>query len=94
MTLTPFIAIWAGMALAVLILAAWRQLIDLHEDDSLHLGEQQGGMVSEQASLARKLTVVDRWGKLLTIATVAYGAALAGYYLYQQWVDSGKLPGS
>ena len=94
MTLTPFIAIWAGMALAVLILAAWRQLIDLHEDDSLHLGEQQGAMVTEQASLARKLTVIDRWGKLLTIATVAYGVALAAYYVYQQWIDSGRLPGS
>jgi hypothetical protein len=92
--MTPFIAIWAGMALAVLILAAWRQLIDLHEDDSIHLGEQQSAMVNDQAMLARKLTSVDRWGRLLIIATIVYGVALAGFYLYQQWVQSGKLPGS
>ena len=92
--MTPLIAVWAAMALAVLILAAWRQLIDLHEDDTIHLGEQQTAMVSEQANLARKLTVVDRWSRLLTIATVAYGIALAGYYLYQQWIDSSRLPGS
>ncbi len=92
--MTPFIAVWAAMALAVLILAAWRQLIDSHEDDTIHLGEQQTAMVSEQANLARKHIVVDRWSRVLTIATVVYGVALGGYYLYQGWIDSGRLPGS
>jgi hypothetical protein len=94
MTMTPFIAIWAAMALAVLILAAWRQFIDFHEDDSIHLGEQQSGMVNDQVTLARKVGVIDRWGKVLTVATIAYGVGIACYYLYQQWIDSSRLPGS
>ncbi len=82
------------MALAVLILAAYRQFLDFHEDDSIHLSEQQSGMVKDQANFAKKLGVLDRWGKLLTVATIAYGVGIACYYLYQQWIESGKLPGS
>jgi arsenate reductase-like glutaredoxin family protein len=48
------------MALVLLVLAAWRQFIDLHEDDTIHLGEQQAGMVNEQATLARKVGVIER----------------------------------
>jgi hypothetical protein len=92
--MTPFIAIWAVMALAVLILAAWRQFIDLHEDDTIHLGDQQAGVIKDQATLARKMDTVNRWSRVLTIATIVYGVGIACYYLYQQWIDSSKLPGS
>ena len=70
------------------------EFIDMHEDDTIHLGDQQGGLVKEQLTMAKKIGVIDRWGKVLTIATVAYGVGIACYYLYVQWVDSGKLPGS
>lgn len=90
--MTPFIAVWAVMALGVLILAAWRQFIDLHEDDTIHLGDQEAGLVNEQVTFARRADALARWSRLLTIATVAYGAALGGYYLYQQWIESSKLP--
>jgi hypothetical protein len=92
--MTPFLIVLAGMALAVLLLAGWRQLIDMHEDDSIHLGEQQGGVIKDQLTLARKVGSIDHWAKLLTLATVAYGLALGGYFIYQQWVESGRLPGS
>lgn len=92
--MTPFLAVLAAMALAVLILAGWRQFIDLHEDDTIHLGERETGMVTEQASLARKVGTINRWSRVLTIVTAVYGVALAAYFLYQQWIDSGKLPGS
>lgn len=92
--MTPFIAIWAVMALGVLLIAGWRQFIDLHEDDTIHLGDQETGMVKEQATLARKMGTINRWSKVLTIATVTYGVGIACYYLYQQWIESGKLPGS
>ena len=92
--MTPFLAVLAAMALAVLILAGWRQFIDLHEDDTIHLGERETGMVTEQASLARKVGTINRWSRVLTIVTAAYGLGLAAYFLYQQWIDSGKLPGS
>ena len=94
MTMTPLVAVWAAMALVVLILAVWRQFIDLHEDDTIHLGEQESGMVRDQVTMARKIGSIDHWAKILTVATVLYGLALGSFYLYQQWIESSKLPGS
>jgi len=94
MTMTPFIAVWAAMALVVLILAAWRQFIDLHEDDTVHLADGEQGMIKEQETLARKVGKLTLWSRVMTAATVAYGIGLAGFYLYQQWIESTKLPGS
>lgn len=90
--MTPFFAIWAVMAAAVLIIAVWRQLVDLHEDDSIHLGDQETAVVKEQATMAKKQEAIGKVSRVLTVATLIYGMALGGYYLYEQWVLSGKLP--
>jgi hypothetical protein len=45
-------------------------------------------MVAQQAVLAQKLTVVDRWGKAVTVLTLLYGLFLAGLYVYQFWTSS------
>lgn len=92
--MTPFLALWAVMAAAVVVLAVWRQLSDLHEDDSIHLSDRETAMVQEQVTMARKLEAMSKWSRVLTIATLVYGLALGGYYLYLQWIESGKLPSS
>ncbi|MCC6537959.1 MAG: hypothetical protein IT162_10440 [Bryobacterales bacterium] len=94
MSMTPMFALLAVMAAAFLALLVWRQLVDLHEDDSLHLGDQQTAVVREQADMTKKVTMLDRWSRILGVTTTVYGLALGGYYLYSQWLDSSKLPGS
>lgn len=91
--MTPFLAIWAVLAAMVLVLAVWRQLQDLHEDDSIHLGDRETAVVQQQANLAKRQEAIGRWSRMLTVVTLLYGMALGGYYLYQQWIESGKLPG-
>lgn len=91
--MTPYVVVWAVLALIVLALAAWRQVIDMHEDDSIHLNDSQAGLVNEQLSLVKKVTAIDRVGKVLTVMTFLYGLALASWVLYQQWLESSKLPG-
>lgn len=91
--MTPYVVVWAVLALIVLALAGWRQVIDMHEDDSIHLKDSQTGMVAEQITLARKVTAIDRLGKALTVLTILYGLVLAGWVVYQQWLVSSKLPG-
>jgi hypothetical protein len=87
----PHIAIWATLAVIILVLAIWRQMIDIHEDDSIHLGESEAGLVKDQISLARKVTTIDRAGKTLTVIAAVYGLAICGWVVYQQWVGSMKL---
>ena len=86
--MTPFIVVWAAMAVAILALAAWRQVIDLHEDDSIHLHDGQTGLVKDQFALIGKIKSIDRVGKTLTIVAAAYGLALVGWVVYQQWIGS------
>ena len=89
--MTPFIVVWAAMAVAILALAAWRQVIDLHEDDSIHLNDGQTGLVKDQFALIGKIKSIDRVGKTLTIVAAAYGLALAGWVVYRQWTGSMNL---
>ena len=83
--LIPFIVIWAILAVVVIVLIAWRKAVSVHEDDSLHVS--QAGASQQQVGLAAKLDQIDKWGKMLTVVTVAYGVALAAIYVYQSWVS-------
>ena len=89
--MTPYVAVGALLALSVLILAAWRQVMDLREDDSIHLKEAEAGMVKNQVDLAQRIKVVDRAGKTLTVIAALYGLAMAGWVIYRQWIESAKL---
>jgi hypothetical protein len=89
--MTPYVAVGALLALSVLVLAAWRQVIDLHEDDSIHLKEAEAGMVKDQVALAQRIKSVDRAGKTLTVIAALYGLAMAGWVIYRQWIESAKL---
>jgi hypothetical protein len=89
MNLIPYIAIWCGCGLAVLALALYRKIVTFHGDDEfVHLaaGEQQ--LIPQQVARAHRLDVIDRWGKSLTVFTVALGLAIAAVVLYQAWQTS------
>jgi hypothetical protein len=80
---TPAIVIWAILAIATLGLALYRKLISAGEEDLIHLGPGEERQIPEQVALAGKLKAVDRWGKTLTVITVAIGLVMAAVYLYQ-----------
>ncbi len=91
MNLTPYISIWVAMAVGVLALALQRMIVASHEDETLHIGENEAHLVDQQTKVFRKIQTIDRWGKLLTVIAVLYGLALAGVYLYHMWLESSKL---
>ena len=87
--LIPFFALWVVMAIAVIVMIAWRKSVASHEDETLHVMDT--GAVSNQVQVAQKLDVIDRWGKILTAVTVIYGLALGAYYMYQSWVAMSRI---
>ena len=89
-SLSPFFAIWVVMALGVGGLIVYRRHIANKEDDVLHLGASSGA-VAQQSTIAEKLDQVDKWGKLLTIIALVYGAILAAIYFYQTWMAGSRL---
>ena len=82
--MAPFIVVWAAMAVAILALAAWRQAIDIHEDDSIHLQDGQTGLMKNRFAWAGKIKSIDRAGKTHKIMAATYGLALAGGVVYRQ----------
>ena len=88
MTIIPFAVIWASLAVAVIGLAVYRRIIALHEDDTIHVAQSEAGAIPGQLAIAHKLEVLDRWGKTLTILTVASGVVLGAAYLYYLWNQS------
>jgi len=86
LNLTPAVVIWAILAIATLGLALYRKLVSAGEEDLVHLGPGEERHIPEQIALASKLKGIDRWGKILTVITVAVGLAMAALYLYQAWL--------
>lgn len=84
----PFLVIWITLALVVLALFLWRQTVSRGEDDSLHV---MHGTLTQQTSIAQKLDVIDKWGKIATVITVLFGLLLAAAYVYGQFVGRSSV---
>jgi uncharacterized membrane protein len=84
----PLIVVWIALALVVLALFIWRQTVSRGEDDSLHV---MHGALTQQTSMANKLDVIDKWGKVLTVITVIFGLLLAAAFVYGQFVGRSSL---
>jgi len=82
--------IWVVMALATGGLALYRKFLSREEVDVIHLRETESTVVSSQETFAHRLEAIDRWGKILTIALIAYGVVLACGYLVMAWQESSK----
>jgi hypothetical protein len=45
--------------------------------------------------VAHKLEQIDKWCKIVTAVTIAYGVLIAGLFIYQTWVQtSTTVPGA
>jgi len=86
MNLIPYIAIWSVCGLAVLALALYRKILTFHGDDEfVHLAQGEERLIPHQVELSHKLELVDRWGKSLTIFTVAFGIVITAIVLIHAW---------
>jgi hypothetical protein len=86
MNVTPYIVLWSLLGLLVLGLALYRKMIALHqEDDLVHIAESEQRLIPHQVAVNTKIQTIDRWGEILTVATVVCGLAIAAAYLYGAW---------
>jgi hypothetical protein len=86
--LLPLLIAWIALALAVLALFLWRQAVARNEDDTLHV---MHGTLTEQTSVAQKLDVIDKWGKILTVVAAVFGLLIAAAYIWGQFVGRNSL---
>ncbi len=77
---------WVALAIVVLILAVYRIAVASHDDETLHLHQNEGALIAAQQKLSRRVTAVDQWGMLLTAVLAIYSLVLLSNYLYHTWV--------
>jgi hypothetical protein len=80
----PFAVLWVLLAMVVLMLVAYRKVVSLQEEETLHLAN--AAEANHQAVIARKLDSIDKWGKLLTVVAVVYGMLLFAAYTCHVWL--------
>ena len=86
---TPLTISWAILALAVAVMAGYRKMISVKEEETLHLTDPSES--AHQVSIADKLEHIDKWGKLLTVIAAVYGLLLLVAYTYQTWIRASNL---
>jgi hypothetical protein len=76
MNVTFVVELWVVLGVATLILAIYRWILTAHcENDVVHLGAGQEKAIPLQITLARKMNIIDRWGKSMTVITATRGEA-------------------
>ena len=79
MSLILGVILWAALALVVVGLAIYRNILGIHEP-ALHVARASAG-VKEAKEFSREETI-ERWGRRLTVIVIAYGLVLASVYLF------------
>jgi hypothetical protein len=83
----PLLAMWSALALTVIGLAMYRRSVAGHEDDFLHVRDDEANLVAAQGAVAHKLESIDKWGKILTVVVGVTGVALGAYFVYWSWLQ-------
>jgi hypothetical protein len=84
------VILWVVLAAALAILMAYRKVVEGSSDELVHMSDASGAAIVKQQTTAAKLDQIDRVVKILGILVVAYGVCLAGWYVYDAFVNSGK----
>jgi hypothetical protein len=88
MTLMPFVVLWVALAAAVGALAVYRNKLAGSSDELIHIEETSVELSVRQEIVAKKLEVIDKWGKILTVVAVVFGLLLVAAWVYQVWQSS------
>jgi hypothetical protein len=79
------------LVIATCALAAYRKFVTREEDDLVHLGEGSMQHAAKQEALARTLTQLDKFTRILVTVTVLYGLGLGASMIYQA-LQNGPSP--
>ncbi|HXE63774.1 MAG TPA: hypothetical protein VN519_09555 [Bryobacteraceae bacterium] len=71
------------LVLATLALVGYRKFITREEDDLVHLGEGSVQHSARQEAMAKTITQLDRFLKIMVTVTVVYGLGLGALMIYQ-----------
>ena len=89
---TPLTILFLILGTITLGLALYRWFVAKDEKDVILLAEGEQREVSQQVAVASRLASIDRWGKIMTVVTLALGLCVGATYLYIAWHDPSEVP--
>jgi hypothetical protein len=75
---------WSVLLAAYVILFVYRKQLERSEDDTIHV-LADANVLNAQQSIAQRMTVLERWSKIVGVTVILYGIVVAGIYLYSVW---------
>lgn len=77
------------LALAVGAMFMYRHWIEDHEDHNIHLHNTASDtqIIHTQQDAAKKLAMVEKTIRYLTVVLVVYGLAIVAYASYREWIS-------
>ena len=91
MDLTPWIIFWAAVTTVVMVLAFYRLSLGMHEDADLHLTEDDPAPGVEQVAMAKRISLVEKLGKSLTVVSVLLILFIAGVWAFERLATMGQM---
>ena len=85
------VILWIVLAIAIAILFFWRRFAAGNDYDLVNMHDTSGLSIAKQEATAKTLAQLDRIMMILIIVTVVYGLAIGGFYIYDAFVNGGKL---
>lgn len=85
MNLTLLVGVWLALFASLLLVTILRWSAGRHEDDHLHVMDGDRQLLTQQAEMAHRLDVLDRWKAILLAVVIGYGLFVAAVHLYQIW---------
>ena len=79
MSLTLHVILWAALALVVVGMAIYRNILGIHES-ALHISGPAGAI--QHSKEFNREESIERWGQRLTVVLAVYGLVLASIYLF------------
>jgi hypothetical protein len=83
------------LLLAVVLFAMWmyRKWLDDHEDHNIHLHNTatDSNVIVTQETINKRLEVLERVIRYLTIVVIAYAVFVVGAAVYNAWLASGDI---
>jgi len=88
--LLTLIIVFCVLVVSVLILGTMRKLIGRQEEELLlHVGDPD--IVEKKSYLVHRVDLIEKWGKTLTVVTLAYGILVLVYYLWLGWQQGARV---
>jgi hypothetical protein len=85
------VILWIVLAIAIAILFFWRRFAAGNDYDLVNMHDTSGLSIAKQEATVKTLAQLDRIMMILIIVTVVYGLAIGGFYIYDAFVNGGKL---